>query len=50
MRHEAVVKVTVFARGPYVSFANSGLPYCVGGVIQVRRGGGAHGWLGTILC
>lgn len=29
------VEITIFERGPFVSFANCGLPYFVGGVIQV---------------
>lgn len=28
-------EITIFERGPYVSFANCGLPYHVGGVIPV---------------
>ena len=27
-------KITVFERGPHVSFANCGLPYHIGGVIE----------------
>ncbi|MFC5503092.1 FAD-dependent oxidoreductase [Lysinimonas soli] len=30
-------EITVFERGPYVSFANCGLPYFVGGAITDRR-------------
>ncbi|MHB1034579.1 MAG: FAD-dependent oxidoreductase [Pirellulales bacterium] len=30
-------EIFVFERGPYVSFANCGLPYYVGGVIEDRR-------------
>jgi len=30
-------QIVIFDRGPYVSFANCGLPYYVGGVIQERQ-------------
>jgi len=30
-------EIVVLERGPYVSFANCGLPYCIGGVIQDRE-------------
>jgi NADPH-dependent 2,4-dienoyl-CoA reductase/sulfur reductase-like enzyme len=30
------VKITVFERGQYISYANCGLPYYIGGVIQER--------------
>lgn len=29
-------EITIFERGPYVSFANCGLPYYIGDVIKVR--------------
>ncbi|WP_170215025.1 FAD-dependent oxidoreductase, partial [Sporolactobacillus inulinus] len=29
-------EIIVFERGPYVSFANCGLPYYIGGVIKER--------------
>jgi NADPH-dependent 2,4-dienoyl-CoA reductase/sulfur reductase-like enzyme/rhodanese-related sulfurtransferase len=35
-RLDETAEITVFERGPYVSFANCGLPYYVGGVISNR--------------
>lgn len=35
-RLDEAAEIVVFERGPYVSFANCGLPYYVGGVIEER--------------
>jgi NADPH-dependent 2,4-dienoyl-CoA reductase/sulfur reductase-like enzyme/rhodanese-related sulfurtransferase len=35
-RNDELAQITVLERGPYVSFANCGLPYHVGGVIAER--------------
>lgn len=37
-RMDETAEITIFERGPYVSFANCGLPYYVGDVIKVRGG------------
>jgi NADPH-dependent 2,4-dienoyl-CoA reductase/sulfur reductase-like enzyme/rhodanese-related sulfurtransferase len=36
-RLDETAEIVVFERGPYVSFANCGLPYFVGGVIEDRN-------------
>ena len=36
-RLEESVEIVMFARGPYVSFANCGLPYYVGNVVSEAR-------------
>jgi NADPH-dependent 2,4-dienoyl-CoA reductase/sulfur reductase-like enzyme len=36
-RLDEKAEIIVFERGPYVSFANCGLPYHVGGEIQERK-------------
>ncbi|GHD48766.1 CoA-disulfide reductase [Mycetocola manganoxydans] len=36
-RLDETAEIVVFERGPYVSFANCGLPYYVGGVIEDRN-------------
>lgn len=36
-RLSEAAEITIFEKGPYVSFANCGLPYHVGGVIPVRK-------------
>ena len=36
-RLDETAEIVVFERGPYVSFANCGLPYYVGGVIEDRK-------------
>jgi len=36
-RLSETAEITVFERGPYVSFANCGLPYHIGGVIPDRK-------------
>ncbi len=36
-RLDESVEITIFDRGPYVSFANCGLPYYVGNVISDER-------------
>lgn len=30
-------EITIYEKGPFVSFANCGLPYFIGGVIEVRN-------------
>ena len=35
-RLDETAQIVVFERGPYVSYANCGLPYFVGGVIPDR--------------
>ena len=36
-RLDETADITIFERGPYISYANCGLPYHVGGVIQERE-------------
>ncbi len=36
-RENEFAEITVFERGPYISFANCGLPYYIGGEIQDRN-------------
>jgi NADPH-dependent 2,4-dienoyl-CoA reductase/sulfur reductase-like enzyme len=36
-RLDEQAEITIFERGPYVSFANCGLPYFVGDVIKVGQ-------------
>lgn len=36
-RMNEAAKITIFEKGPYVSFANCGLPYYVGNTIQDRE-------------
>jgi NADPH-dependent 2,4-dienoyl-CoA reductase/sulfur reductase-like enzyme len=33
-RLDETASITVFERGPYVSYANCGIPYALGGVIK----------------
>ena len=35
-RTDEFAEITIFERGPYVSFANCGLPYYLGGTIEDR--------------
>ena len=36
-RLSETAEITIFEKGPYVSFANCGLPYAVGDIIQVSH-------------
>ena len=42
------VRITLLERGPYVSYANCGLPYYVGGDIKVREPWACSGLAGPL--